>query len=193
MIAPGFGAFLAQKQPSFHKENSIYPPSKQLGFNGALQKSDGLLIQTVAYQYQLSFEEAQREVENQIRFWKNHLENNSTLVLNYLGTFVKNESGILEFQPANQNYLLDSFGLQSVRAKLIMQPVQNQTSKLGWWKAATIVPILIGGYLYFGKPQPVADFVNEQWSGFVTPLINSQSTPEETPIIITETIEMPVV
>ncbi len=194
VIVPGLGAFLAHKNASVLKDNSVYPPSKKLGFNSALQKSDGLLIQTVAQQKNLSFDDARSEVENQINFWKNHLERNNSLTLNYLGTFIKNASGNIEFNALEQNYLLDSFGLESVRTKYIMQPVpDSNSSKLGWWKVASVIPILIGGYLYFGKPQPVADFVNEQWSGFVAPLINPQTTEDiipETTVKITE--EIPV-
>lgn len=190
VIAPGFGAFLTHKNPSSLKENSIYPPSKKVGFNGALQKSDGLLIQTYAQSYQLSFEDAQREIESQISFWKNHLNKNDSLVLGELGTFTKYPAGNIEFKPNEQNYLLESFGLESLRTKLIMQPtVQTGSSNGVWWKVAAMVPILVGGYLYFAQPQPVANFVNEQWSGFVAPIVNPEikTTEKEIPAIVAET------
>jgi len=194
VIVPGFGAFLTHKKPATLEGNSLCPPSKQLGFNSVLEKSDGLLIQAVAQQNNLGFQEAQREVENIIIFWKNHLEKNKSLILEELGTFTKNQSGSLEFNSNGKNYLLDSFGLESIRTKYIMQSIpESRNSSAVWWKVASVIPVLVGGYLYFAQPKPVADFVNEQWSGFVTPLINSQNTPEETPIIITETIELPVV
>lgn len=185
VIVPEFGAFLANKVSSVLKENSIYPPSRQLGFNAALKNSDGLLIQTVAQENNLNFEDARHEVENQISFWKNHLERNNSLSLNHLGTISKNASGSLEFNSTGENYLLESFGLESVRAKYIMQSVpENGRSNAIWWKAASVIPILLGGYLYFAKPQPVANFVNEQWSGFVTPFINSQIIKEEAPVAL---------
>lgn len=194
VIVPGFGAFLTHKNPSMFKDGVIYPPSKHLGFNTVLQKSDGLLIQSVAERNHLSFEEAKLEVENRVSFWKNHLENNDSLVLSTLGTFSKNTSGNLEFRPDSRNYLLDAFGLESVRIKHIMQPVsRDDSSGFGWWKVAAVVPILIGGYLYFGKPQPVADFVNEQWSGFVSPILNSESSTEEIPTVAVEVVETPVI
>lgn len=190
VIVPEFGAFLANKVSSVLKENSIYPPSRQLGFNAALKNSDGLLIQTVAQENNLSFEDARHEVENQISFWKNHLERNNSLFLNHLGTISKNASGSLEFNSTGENYLLESFGLESVRAKYIMQSVpENGRSNAIWWKAASVIPILLGGYLYFAKPQPVANFVNEQWSGFVTPFINSQIIKEETPTAVIKSEE----
>lgn len=195
VIAPEFGAFLTHKNSSSIKENSIYPPSKKVGFNGALQKSDGLLIQTYAQSNRLSFEDAQREIENQISFWKNHLNKNDSLILGELGTFTKYPAGNVEFKPNELNYSLESFGLESIRTKFIMQPVSENNGSNGvWWKVAAMVPILIGGYLYFAQPQPVADFVNEQWSGFVTPIVNPQvaSTEKATPVI-TETEDVKVI
>ena len=189
VIVPGFGAFLAQKNPSTLKNGTINPPSKNLGFNVNLQKSDGLLIQTLAGHHHLSFEEAQSEVETQVNFWKNHLETNESLTLNHLGRLTKDAAGNLEFHADNKNYLLDSFGLESIRAKHIMHPVQQSHSSAGWWKVAAVIPILIGGYLYFGKPQPVADFVNEQWSGFVAPIIQSQDVVSEIPTASVEVME----
>lgn len=184
VIAPGFGAFVIYKNSSYLKENSIHPPSKKVGFNGALQKSDGLLIQTYSQSYQLSFEDAQREIENQISFWKNHLDKNDSLILGELGTFTKYPAGNVEFKPNEQNYLLESFGLESLRTKLIMQTAtETKTSNGIWWKVASIVPILVGGYLYFAQPQPVADFVNEQWSGFVAPIVNPQATAKQAPAV----------
>src|SRR5690606_38231401 len=70
---------------------------------------------------------------------------------------------------------------------------RDDSSGFGWWKVAAVVPILIGGYLYFGKPQPVADFVNEQWSGFVSPILNSESSTEEIPTVAVEVVETPVI
>src|SRR5690606_15894560 len=85
VIAPGFGAFLTHKNFSVLNGNLVSPPSKKVGFNAALQKSDGLLIQTYAQANQISFDAAQLEVERQINFWKNHLGKNNSLILNELG------------------------------------------------------------------------------------------------------------
>lgn len=204
VIVPGFGAFLGHKNSSYIKDNSVYPPSKKIGFNSSLNKSDGLLIQTYSQANFLTFEEAQREIDTQISFWKNHLEKNSTLILNELGTFHKNSSGKLEFTPNDINYMLESFGLESLRTKLIMQTATKANESNGvWWKVASIVPILVGGYLYFAQPQPVANFVNEQWSGFIVPLIDKEAKagtvvvkPQAEPEVVkieTETVEVTVV
>jgi len=174
VVVPEFGAFIAQKTGSvLLKETSVfYPPSKQLAFNTSLTKNDGLLIQHIAQAENLSFEKAKEEVEGSVQFWKNHLNRNTTLSLSNLGTFSQNEKGFLVFTPSHENFLLDSFGLENIRATYILPVEAQQSSSTIWWKVASVIPILLGGYLYFGKPQPVTNFVNEQWSGFVSPILN---------------------
>lgn len=174
VVIPDFGAFVARKSNSaYQPETSLFiPPSKQLMFNPSLTKSDGLLIQQVSVGEEISFEKAAEEVESAVRFWKNHLNTNSSLNLQGLGSLVKGSDGLLNFEPNHPNFLLDSFGLEKFNSKYILQTEERKGSSTVIWKAAALVPILIGGFLYFGKPQPVTDFVNQQWSGFVSPIMN---------------------
>jgi len=174
VVIPDFGAFVARKSNSaYQPETSLFiPPSKQLMFNPSLTKSDGLLIQQVSVGEEISFEKATEEVESAVRFWKNHLNINSSLNLEGLGSLVKGSDGLLNFEPNHPNFLLESFGLEKFNSKYILQTEERKGSSTVIWKTAALVPILIGGFLYFGKPQPVADFVNQQWSGFVSPMMN---------------------
>lgn len=174
VVVPEFGAFIAQKINAVYQPESstLFPPQKQLAFNSSLTKNDGLLVQYVAQKNGWTFEKAQDEVENAVQFWIHHLDKNSHLSLEGLGTLTKDEKSLIQFTPNHPNYLLSSFGLDVVRPELIL-PTLNQESNSGvWWKVASVIPILVGGYLYFGKPKPVTDFVNQQWSGFVSPIIN---------------------
>ncbi len=174
VVVPEFGAFIAQKSNAgYVPETSVFsPPFKKIIFNPSLTMNDGLLTKELTKSGEISFEKAKEVVENTVQFWKKHLQMNSTLALSDLGTFSQDENGLLHFVPGHQNYLLDSFGLESIRAKYILSKQSEENNSSAWWKAAAIVPILIGGFLYFGKPQPVTDFVNQQWSGFVSPVMN---------------------
>jgi len=180
VVIPEFGAFITQKvNAAFRQEDAVFsPPAKQLAFNPALVKNDGLLIQQVAQFEHLSFEKAKEEVENAVQFWKNHLDNNSQLNLEGIGTLSKNADASLSFIPVQNNFLLSSFGLKEVKATYILPAGTHQGSGTTWWKVASVIPILLGGYLYFGKPKPVTDFVNEQWSGFVSPILNPSAGAE---------------
>lgn len=174
VVVPEFGAFIAQKTNSeFLKDSSaFYPPGKKLAFNPSLTKNDGLLIQHISQNEGLSFTKAKEEVESSVQFWKNHLNKNTTLNLEELGSFSIDAKGFIEFTPSHKNFLLESFGLEEVHATYVLPVEIRQSSNTVWWKVASVIPILLGGYLYFGKPQPVSDFVNEQWSGFVSPILD---------------------
>ncbi len=192
VVVPEFGAFIAQKSnANYVSETSVFsPPFKKIIFNPALTMNDGLLTKELTKSGEISFEKAKEEVENTVQFWKKHLQMNATLVLSDLGTFSQDENGLLHFAAGHQNYLLESFGLESIRAKYILPTESQENSSSVWWKVAAVVPILIGGFLYFGKPQPVTDFVNQQWSGFVSPVLNPDTEASlaiESPIKTVET------
>lgn len=190
LVVPEFGAFIAQKSNSiYHKETtSFLPPQKQLAFNPSIVKSDGILIQNISQIEGLTFDEAKEKVENCVQLWKNQLDSKGNLDLENLGILTKTEQGSIDFIPKHPNFLLDSFGLESIKAEFILPEIStsDQTgSSAVWWKVAAVVPILLGGFLYFGKPQPVTDYVNQQWSGFVSPELNSN-------LKATKIIESPV-
>src|SRR5690625_1107204 len=158
LVVPEFGAFIAQKSNSiYHKETtSFMPPQKQLAFNPSIVKSDGILIQNISQVEGLTFDEAKEQVESCVQLWKNQLESKGKLDLENLGILTKTEQGSIDFIPKHPNFLLDSFGLESIKAEFILPEIStsDQTgSSAVWWKVAAVVPILLGGFLYFGKPR----------------------------------------
>lgn len=186
VIVPNFGAFISHRAPVlFHRENqTLTPPFKELSFNSALKKSDGILIQAIATQEQISFEQASIRIDEQVKFWEEHLRSGKFLALPKIGLLKLNTSEKIEFEPQKKiNYLAESYGLQTVKANLLLLPeaftkTRSPISKL--LIASSIIPILVGGYLYFNTPQPVQKFVNEQWSGLVVPILNNVSPVDST-------------
>ncbi|MFA5619543.1 MAG: SPOR domain-containing protein [Weeksellaceae bacterium] len=181
VTVPGFGAFIGQKLNAVYEpENSVFsPPSKKIAFNSALINNDGLLVQAVAVGRNISYEQAMQEVGDVVNFWKNHLNANAGLNLPGLGLISKNSEGKLEFMPGHPNFLPEAYGLERVKSEYILTEAIPTDKSMVWWKVAALVPILLCGYLYFSKPQPVADFVNQQWSGFISPTNTQNQTVEE--------------
>lgn len=175
VVVPNFGAFIAQKRPAFYQKEtaSFLPPQKVLAFNPSITQNDGVLIQALCQAEGCNYETAQEAVESNVLFWNQHLDRNSSLNLIGLGNLSKDENGLLQFQAQHANFLLETFGLDSVQVYRVLPEIQTDKSTAAiWWKTAALVPVLLGGFLYFGKPQPVTDFVNQQWSGFVSPVLN---------------------
>lgn len=171
---PGFGAFVARRSNSVYQEeiSVISPPFKELIFNASLTENDGLLIQQLLTAENLTYDAAEEKLKSAVNFWKNHLNSNTELNLSGLGKLIKDQNNQLVFESQHRNLLLESYGLDDIKLKRILQTEEQTGSSTIWWKTAALVPLLVGGFLYFAKPQPVSDFVNQQWSGFVSPVMN---------------------
>ncbi|WP_395090867.1 SPOR domain-containing protein [Vaginella massiliensis] len=180
VIVPSFGAFLAQKKSAMlnASNNEFRPPYKEISFNASLKNNDGLLVNHIQQTTQWSYDQAMEMIQNQVKFWREHLFAGKELDLNGIGTIKLNDVNALEFIPNQENFLLSSYGLPVVKANYILEHEISETSSTrkysGLLAAASILPILIGGFLYFNTPQPVKTFVDEQWSGIVLPMIGKE-------------------
>ncbi len=185
VIVPNFGAFLSQDKNATLDSSTqqFQPPYKAISFNSSLKKNDGLLVNELKNKYKLEYDQALEIIQNQVNFWKEHLESGKDLVLDKIGNLKYNEIGAIEFSPNHQNFLLSSFGLPKVNVNYILEEKLEQRNAnrfSGLFAAASLVPILIGGFLYFNTPQPVQNFVDEQWSGIVLPMIGKNEAKVET-------------
>ena len=113
---PGFGAFLTEIQSAQWVEsaNSFYPPKKLISFNTNIKNNDGLLANHIARAEKTSYEYAISAIQYEVLNWKKELEQNRTLNVKNVGSFVLNATDNLIFTPSEQkNYLTSSFGLAS--------------------------------------------------------------------------------
>lgn len=198
VIVPDFGGFVAKRKSAiFHPMNYRFdPPKKVVGFNSDLVHTDGLLANEMAKQYDISYQDAIVAIEKQVAEWKNLLENNQTIEIPALGTFVNNNH-ITEFQPAeDQNFAFESFGLTSLRGKYILRKstdTSTTASKSNPWvsyAAAIGFALLVGGSSFFANQ----NLVQNQLSS-VLPLLSSNTKVEKVvetpvaPVIEVNTIE----
>ncbi|MDK7676094.1 SPOR domain-containing protein [Weeksella virosa] len=179
VIVPDFGAFITQTYSAKKDKEAqnFLPPSKTVSFNASIQKQDGLLINALMRKQSMSQEKALETIQNQVRFWQEHLQAGKELSLIRLGKLQQNVEGNLVFTPEDTNFLLSSFGLPAVHAPYVLQTEiekEKPNRYAGLLAAASFLPILIGGFLYFNTPQPVKAFVDEQWSGIVLPMFGKE-------------------
>ncbi|MCC6582393.1 MAG: hypothetical protein IT271_01695 [Chitinophagales bacterium] len=124
VIIPNFGAFIGNYHPAEIRLqfNTIVPPTKLIAFNRSLQNNDGLLINTVAHHFLVSYHEAELQVADFVKQWNVALSQHKSLILKDIGRFVVDAENNIQFQPYyTKNYLLESFGLQSMP----IQPIQR--------------------------------------------------------------------
>ena len=124
VIIPNFGAFIGNYHPAEIRLqfNTIEPPTKLIAFNRSLQNNDGLLINALAHHYSVSYHEAEIQVADFVKQCNTSLVQHKSLILKDIGRFILDTENNIQFQPYyTKNYLLDSFGLQSMS----IQPIQR--------------------------------------------------------------------
>ena len=198
VIVPNFGAFISNTaNVAFDEQtNTFIPPRKELSFNTTLTKSDGVLVNKIVEDEPMSFENAQTFLNEQVYFWQEHLKNGKVLTLQNIGSLQFNDAGKIDFKPENaQNYFIAAYGLSNLQANYILDSSKTKTSNKHMSKflaAASLIPIIVGGFLYFNTPQPVQEFVTEQWSGLVLPMIGKDdATKTEKPTVQYDVYNMP--
>ncbi|MGC9330955.1 MAG: SPOR domain-containing protein [Bacteroidales bacterium] len=153
VIVPGFGGFVGNYQEAKinFRTTEIFPPSKTIAFNQKLQKDDGLLIKSIAFGDNISYELASRKVKTFVTRVNETLDNGKTVKLKALGSFSKKKS-ILVFESDNTaNYLKDTYGLDSFEfplletvSKRIFQPKKTLTPVKKKRRRPSLVPLIVG-------------------------------------------------
>ena len=121
VIVPGFGGFMAHHVDARYdeQENLFLPPQRTIGFNPQLTLNDSLLAQSYIEAYDISYPEALRRIEDEVRELRQHIETNGCYELFDLGTIRLNDLGKFEFEPCEAGILTpELYGLSS----FIMKP-----------------------------------------------------------------------
>ncbi len=121
VIVPGLGGFIAHQESAVIDPISmvINPPSKYITFNAQLYLNDGLLVTQVADYLKIDYVDAIKIVEIEINNFNQLLKIRGQFQIDGLGNFTLNASDNLLFTPEkNANFLINSFGLESVKLNL---------------------------------------------------------------------------
>lgn len=168
VVIPDFGGFVANYasakiQPIQHK---ITPPSKQLSFNKNLKSNDGLLSNHIAEKRSLSYSEANELIKAFVNQSIEGLNKGDKIKIEKVGTlFLDPERNIQFIAEEKNDFLLDSFGLGSMRVQPIARagaeeriqkeikkviPIVKEEEKKSrsvfWPAAATLLILLVGAY-----------------------------------------------
>lgn len=117
VIAPGFGGFVVHNVPASFDANDgmMLPPTITVGFNPDLKINDSLLIQSFVEAYDMSYPEAQREVENEINELKALIADHGSYEIHSVGTLSLNAEGNYEFEPNKAGILVPRlYGLPGI-------------------------------------------------------------------------------
>ncbi|RSK25210.1 HU domain-containing protein [Hymenobacter metallilatus] len=123
VIIPDFGGLIADYAPAqIHPvRHTLAPPAKRVAFNQSLTRNDGLLVDALSAQLNISTAQARQLVREAVLRMEQELESGLRTELSGVGVFRRAPGRGLEFEYTGaQNLLNASFGLP----ELVSRPVR---------------------------------------------------------------------
>ncbi|MAY84112.1 MAG: hypothetical protein CMP59_08265 [Flavobacteriales bacterium] len=206
VIVPEFGGFVANYAPAKIKEvqHQFLPPSKQISFNKNLKNNDGLLTNHISQRREISFQEANKLIRAFVDKSLTGLKNGDKIKIDKVGELYLDPEGNIQFNEEEQNdFLLDSFGLQSFRALPVARDTvenriqeklssvkaykamekekkekkEKQSNTFIWKAVAGVVLLVAAGFLL--TMQYDKGTFDDLELGFLSPSVDAESTYEK--------------
>ena len=124
VIVPGYGGFMAHHVTARRDENdgSILPPMRTIGFNQKLILNDSLLAQSYVEAYDISYPDAMRRIEDEVRELRQRIDIDGQYEFRDLGVISLNKDGNYEFEPCPAGILTpELYGLAPVEITPLSQ------------------------------------------------------------------------
>ena len=147
VIVPNFGAFVARNiSAKISSDGSrIYPPNKEITFNKSLIKSDGLLINRISSNENISYEMANDKLSNWVVKSHKKISKQGYIEIKNIGSIsLENEKYI--FTPSqNSIFLKSSYGLNSIDSNEIKRSTNSISNSYLKYAAILIVFLSLAG------------------------------------------------
>ena len=147
VIVPNFGAFVARNISAkiSHDGSRIYPPNKEITFNKTLIKSDGLLINEISSNENISYEMANDKLNNWVVKSHKKISKQGYIEIKNIGSIsLENDKYI--FTPSqNSIFLKSSYGLNSIDSNEIKRSTNSISSSYLKYAAILIVFLSLAG------------------------------------------------
>jgi hypothetical protein len=149
VVIPAFGGFVANNVSAKVdvKNGLITPPSKALSFNKNLSNNDGLIINHLANEKKISFDDAQNIISREVQQIKSQLNEGKRIHFHNVGFLYTNTAGKIAFeQDRFFNLLLSSYGLgnvQFISEEEEVEPVLTSPSAINSKETAFVAPTVV--------------------------------------------------
>ena len=147
VIVPNFGAFVARNISAkiSNDGSKIYPPNKEITFNKSLIKSDGLLINEISSNENISYEVANDKLNNWVEKSHKKISKQGYIEIKNIGSIsLENEKYI--FTPSqNSIFLKSSYGLNSIDSIEIKRSTNSISNSYLKYAAILIVFLSLAG------------------------------------------------
>tara|TARA_B100000989_G_scaffold140274_1_gene104354 strand:- start:308 stop:1180 length:873 start_codon:yes stop_codon:yes gene_type:complete len=149
VIVPNFGALVARNiSAKISSDGSkIFPPNKELSFNKNLVKNDGLLINAISSNENISYEEAEQKITNWVRRTNKKLEKQRYFEIKNIGSISLENTKYVFVPNQNSIFLKSSYGFNSIDSSEITKRQKNINNTYLKYAAILIVFLSLTGVL----------------------------------------------
>jgi len=147
VIVPNFGALVARNiSAKISSDGSkIFPPNKELSFNKNLVKNDGLLINAISSNENISYEEAEQKITNWVRRTNKKLEKQRYIEIKNIGSISLENTKYVFVPNQNSIFLKSSYGFNSIDSSQITRRQKNINNTYLKYAAILIVSLSLTG------------------------------------------------
>ena len=147
VIVPNFGALVARNiSAKISSDGSkIFPPNKELSFNKNLVKNDGLLINAISSNENISYEGAEQKITNWVRRANKKLEKQRYIEIKNIGSISLENTKYVFVPNQNSIFLKSSYGFNSIDSSQITRRQKSINNNYLKYAAILIVFLSLTG------------------------------------------------
>ena len=147
VIVPNFGALVARNiSAKISSDGSkIFPPNKELSFNKNLVKNDGLLINAISSNENISYEGAEQKITNWVRRTNKKLEKQRYTEIKNIGSISLENTKYVFVPNQNSVFLKSSYGFNSIDSSQITRRQKSINNSYLKYAAILIVFLSLTG------------------------------------------------
>ena len=147
VIVPNFGALIARNiSAKISSDGSkIFPPNKELSFNKNLVKNDGLLINAISSNENISYEGAEQKITNWVRRTNKKLEKQRYIEIKNIGSISLENTKYVFVPNQNSIFLKSSYGFNSIDSSQVTRRQKSINNTYLKYAAILIVFLSLTG------------------------------------------------
>ena len=147
VIVPNFGAFVARNiSAKISSDGSrIFPPNKEISFNKNVVKNDGLLVNAISSNENISYEGAEQKITNWVTRINKKLEKQRYIEIKNIGSISLENSKYIFAPNQNSIFLKSSYGFNSIDSSHIIRRQKNINNAYLKYAAVFIIFLSLTG------------------------------------------------
>ena len=147
VIVPNFGAFVTRNISAkiSSDRSKIFPPNKELSFNKNVVKNDGLLLNAISSNENISYEGAEQKITNWVRRTNKKLEKQRYTEIKNIGSISLENTKYVFVPNQNSIFLKSSYGFNSIDSSQITRRQKNINNNYLKYAAILIVFLSLTG------------------------------------------------